>query len=262
MRPKYKKKDFSKENQKKLHDSGRVIIGIRSCEEVFKVRPHSITNVLLKDNWKDSDRLSNLAHLAKTRNIPIHTNNSNKLEQWGSGNQGVVLFSTETPEVNWDILKSKNHGLLVGLDGIEDPHNLGAIVRTSWLLEVDALLCPNDRFVGITPSVSKVASGGLEHVPLHFEANLQTPLNWLKNEGFWIFGLQEEANCNLWEMNFPDKVIFVLGSEDKGLKITSQRLCDDFINIPQTGSGSSYNASVAISLALMEFRRQKNFRFK
>src|SRR5690606_29125276 len=141
-------------------------------------------------------------------------------------------------------------------DQVSDPHNLGAVLRSAWLLKAQAVLVPQDRAVSVTPTVSKVAQGGVEHVPVVEVSPLDQELKRLKDLGFWIFGMSHKATGSLFTMKLPDKVVWVLGAEGSGLRKPVEKACDELISIPQTAADASFNVSVAAGLALAESYRQ------
>ena len=146
--------------------------------------------------------------------------------------------------------------MVLALDGVEDTQNLGAVLRTSWLMGVNGIIIPEDRAVGLTASVHKVACGGAEHVPIHRTNQFNTPFEHLKKAGFWVFGLSHTAKRSIYDLQIPEKVIWVLGAEDKGLRTTTEKACDELVYIPQVSPTASYNVSVSAALALAETKRQ------
>jgi 23S rRNA (guanosine2251-2'-O)-methyltransferase len=171
----------------------------------------------------------------------------------------VAVLVGETPELDLDALTNEppeKKTILVALDEITDPHNVGAILRSSWLMGVKGLLIPEHRAGGLTPSAMKVASGGAEHVPLLTVGNLQQELKYLKDKGFWIYGLAGEGKGELGQLRINEKVVWVVGSEEKGIRSSVRGVCDELVKIPQTSAEASYNASVAAAIALYETSRQ------
>jgi 23S rRNA (guanosine2251-2'-O)-methyltransferase len=193
---------------------------------------------------------------AKLKQIPVEPKPPGVLDKLGSGNQGVACLVSETPRVEWSSLKGKSRSIILALDGLEDPQNLGSILRTAWLTQVDAILIPSDRSVSLTPTVAKIASGGAEHVPVEEVSNMGETLKAAKEDGYWIFGLAEQGANKIWDLQMPDRLIWVIGSESSGLRTAIARACDELVNIPQAPSGSSFNASVAAAIALYETNRQ------
>ncbi len=210
----------------------------------------------LKVDFESSQQLSALAASAQHFRIKIHTRSPGQLDQIGSGNQGVAIAVTENPELDWSKLEAEGSKVVLICDGLEDPQNLGAILRTAWLTGVDAIFIPEDRAVGLTPAVCKIASGGAEHVPVEVVSNLATEMKRLQDLGFWIYGLSEKGTRKPWEFKLPEKTAWVIGSEGSGMRITTERACDELVRIPQVASGSSYNASIAAAMALSETARQ------
>jgi 23S rRNA (guanosine2251-2'-O)-methyltransferase len=212
----------------------------------------------LREGYEESATLVSIAELASAMDagIRIMSRTQGQLDGLGSGHQGVALMSVENPEINWEGLAEPGKKTLLILDGIEDPHNLGSMLRTAWLTGVSGVLIPEDRAVGLTPTVCKIASGGAEHVPVESFVNLASIMQKLKDVGFWVYGLSEKGERKPWEFSLPDKVAWVVGSEGAGMRITTERACDEVVRIPQVASGSSYNAAVVAAMVLMETCRQ------
>lgn len=237
-------------------DKARWVVGIHSCEETLKVRPKKVRELWLRDDLASNAALRQIAETAERFRTPVRMKSLAQLDAVGSGHQGVALAVEESPEWLAQDLKSIEKCLVIILDGIEDPHNLGSILRTAWLVGADAIIIPADRAVGVTPAVCKVASGGAEHVPVETRASLTAEINDLQDAGFWIYGLSEKGKSRPWDLKLPQKVAWVIGSENTGLRITTERACDDLVRIPQATTGSSYNAAIAAAMALAETVRQ------
>jgi 23S rRNA (guanosine2251-2'-O)-methyltransferase len=235
--------------------SWRIVIGQHAINEVLQVRPKAILQAWLKQGWESSQDLRDLNEELKKLKIKSEIKPMGVLDRFG-GHQGAALMLEEVPELNWAALESQQHSKLLILDGIEDPHNLGAILRTSWLMQVDGILIPADRSVGLSPGVHKVACGGAEHVPVEICPNFSNPLEKLKKMGYWVFGLSHLGKKTIFDLKLPEKVVWVVGAEDKGMRTTTERLCDELVSIPQVSAAASYNASVASAMALTETFRQ------
>lgn len=244
------------ESEISRNDKARWVVGLHSCNETLKVRPRSVREIWLREDWQSSQQLRDVAETAERARIPIRAKSTGQLDHVGSGHQGIALAVLESPELDWESLKSPGQKIILALDGIEDPHNLGSMLRTAWLTGVTAILIPEDRAVGLTPAVCKVASGGAEHIPVESFSNLPSALEKVKEAGFWVYGLSEKGQRKPWEFNFPEKVVWVVGSEGNGMRIPTERACDELVRIPQVSTGSSYNASVAAAMALSETCRQ------
>jgi 23S rRNA (guanosine2251-2'-O)-methyltransferase len=234
----------------------RAIIGNHAIMEVLKVRPKSLKQVWLKQGWESMSDLNELGQEMKSRGVKIESVPAAFLDKVSPSHQGAAVFSDRTPEVNWELINKAETGRFLVLDGIEDPQNLGAILRTAWLMNVLGVMIPEDRSVGLTATVHKVACGGVEHVPVERTSNFANPLEDLKKNGYWVFGLSHEGERDLFDLQIPEKVVWCIGSEEKGLRIPTERLCDELIRIPQLSAAASYNASVATAIALTETYRQ------
>ena len=243
--------------QGKVLPEGRIVVGIHAVKEALKVRPRAISELWLRDKYADSQQLNDLAEIAALSGVPAVTKSAQAMDRIIGSHQGIMAFLTESPQFDFNKTESLKYSTLLVLDGVEDPHNLGAVLRTAWLIGVNAVLIPDVRSANLSPAVSKVAQGACEHIPVVAETSLQTTLEDLKSKGYWIFGMSHTAPQSLYESNIPDKVVWVLGSESHGVRKPLERLCDSTVSIPQTEDSASYNVSVAAALALGETFRQR-----
>ncbi len=147
--------------------------------------------------------------------------------------------------------------VIVVADGITDPHNLGAIVRTAEAMGAQGLVIPQRRAAGVTSTVLKVAAGALEKLPIARVVNLARSLERLKEDGFWIYGTAGESSQSIHTVKFPNATVLVIGSEGEGLAVNTKRYCDELVSVPLQGSTPSLNASVAAGMALYEIYRQR-----
>jgi len=252
--------------QKKLRSGhqARQVIGIHAALEAIKIRPSKITEIWLREGSDRSADHQPFIEFAKNKKVRLHFKPQPVLDKVASSHQGVYLLVSETPEIELNDLippadQPEARQLVVALDEISDPHNVGAILRTAWLMGVKALLVPENRSAHLTPAVIKVACGGAEHVPLVICKNLAIDLTYLKDNGFWVYGLAGETKNTLWGTQFHENVVLVVGSEEKGLRSTTSQVCDELLSIPQTVKGASFNASVAAGMAIYEVvRKHKN----
>lgn len=237
----------------------RTVVGIHACREVLKVRPSKVSEILLRRDYERQQDLHYFAEWAKKNGKRVQVRDEGALNKIAASHQGVAVVVTETPELDLDALfqaPPEKKIVLLALDEITDPHNVGAILRTAWLMGARGVLVPEHRAGHLTPSSMKVASGGAEHVPLMVVRNLQNELKLLKDNGFWIYGLAGEGRATLAQTRFNEKVVLVIGSEEKGIRASVRGVCDELIRIPQTAPDASYNASVAAAIALYETTRQ------
>jgi 23S rRNA (guanosine2251-2'-O)-methyltransferase len=241
---------------------GRWVIGLHAAQEVLKMRPHAVKRMLIREDWALTPQLKELHELAGYNDIQIQEKSSGQIDgllsaaQAGGGHQGILLIVSGRPEIDWKSLETKEQSVLLALDGLEDPQNLGSILRTSWLMSVDGILVPQDRAAGLTPTVSKVASGGAEHVAIESVSNMGSEFKHMKDMGYWIFGLSEKGEKTIWDLKLPEKIVWVIGNEASGMRVSTEKFCDELVRIPQAETGSSYNAGIAAAIALAESARQ------
>jgi 23S rRNA (guanosine2251-2'-O)-methyltransferase len=176
--------------------------------------------------------------------------------------QGVAAQVAAYSYLDLDTLIEKakaatDHPVLIAADGVTDPHNLGAIIRSAEALGAQGLLIPHRRAVGVTSTVAKVAAGALEHFAVARVVNLNQSLEQLKQAGFWVYGLAATASKPLSTVEFSGPIVLVVGSEGTGLSLLVQRYCDQLVSIPLKGKTASLNASVATGMALYEVYRQR-----
>lgn len=231
----------------------RWVVGQHAAYEAIKIHPEWVDAVhVQEDRQRD---LQSIEQICAAKKIPMRLQSKKYFGSMPDGHQGVAVTMTARPRWN-EATAKKSVSLVAFLDGITDPHNLGAILRSAWLLEVDGIFIPKNRAVDLTPTTCKVASGGAEHVPVeavHFQSQIQ----WFKDQGYWIFGFSEESKTILPQHKFPEKSAIIIGAEGKGIRSSTENFCDQQLRIPQAESGSSYNASVAFALSAYEFQRQK-----
>lgn len=237
--------------------NSRVVVGTHAIQELFKTNLSKIQTVWLQKGFESSEELRELEETCRKNRIPTEIHSKEQMQKEFPPHQGAVVFADARPRLDWNALAEKSESIVLFLDGIEDPHNLGAILRTAWLMGVDALFIPQDRSVHLTATVHKVACGGVEHVPVEIVPSFQSSVEKLKEMGYWIFGLSHKSSKVLYNFKFPEKVVWMVGAEDKGLRSTSERLCDEMARLPQLSADASYNASVATALALGETSRQR-----
>jgi 23S rRNA (guanosine2251-2'-O)-methyltransferase len=234
----------------------RVVVGNHAIKEALSVSSKKVKMLWLKNSWETSADLREIEEFARARKIKIELKQDPVIDKFGSSHQGAALFVDGAPAFNTKKIEKQDKSIILMLDGIEDPHNLGAIMRTSWLTNVHGVLIPGDRAVGLTPTVHKVACGGVEHVPVVETSNFTQHAEDLKKMGYWVYGLSPRGKRSIFELDLPEKVIWAIGAEDKGLRVTTERLCDELAFIPQASEAASYNASVATAMALTETMRQ------
>lgn len=234
----------------------RKVAGHHSCEEVFKVRPKAIKTVYLKKDYQNSDYLSDFFARSKQLKIHIKLVAPQELDRICEGHQGIVLDVDGAPELDFKALEKKERALIIALDGIEDPQNLGNILRSAWLMGADGILITENRSVGLTPSVCKIASGGAEHVPIESYNQIIQGFEKLKEIGFWVYGLSEKAEKPAYALEMAAKTVLVAGSEMKGMKPQTLKACDELVTIPQVDVAASLNVATSVALGTYEYLSQ------
>jgi 23S rRNA (guanosine2251-2'-O)-methyltransferase len=234
----------------------RKVVGHHSCEEVFKVRPKAIRSVLIKRDYQNSDHLVDFYSRAKQLKLHVKLVSPQELDKICEGHQGICLELEESPELNFKELEKKENALIIALDGVEDPQNLGNILRTAWLMGADGILITQNRAVGLTPTVCKIASGGAEYVPVESYNQIIQGIEKLKEIGFWVYGLAEKAQKPIFSIEMAKKTVLVAGSEMKGMKPQTLKACDELVKIPQTDEVASLNVATSVALGSYEYLRQ------
>lgn len=212
---------------------------------------------------KGDKGLESQMKIARALKIPVEIRDKPWFEKLAknSPHQGIAL---ELPDFEYaifeDMLKwagKREHALLLMLDQIEDPHNLGALARSAEAAGALGLVIPHDRSVQVTPIAEKAASGALSNLPVAKVVNLSRALDQAKEAGFWVYGLAGEATDSLFAEKLSGKVCFVLGAEGKGLRDGVTKHCDKLLKIPIEGKVGSLNVSVAGGVAMFEVVRQR-----
>ncbi|MCY4321367.1 MAG: 23S rRNA (guanosine(2251)-2'-O)-methyltransferase RlmB [Bdellovibrionaceae bacterium] len=237
----------------------RKVIGIHSCREALKIRKaQELKKMYLKQGWEKNSSLRELANLAQVKNLQPEIVSIKKINRLIQSieelHQGVYLEIEHSFDFN-KVSFSESATILV-LDRVQDPRNFGAIIRTAWLMGVSALFISSKNSVGLTPSVVKSASGGVEHVPIFVKDNLSQYLKELKNKKFWIYALDSRSSKLIWDENLKGPKVFILGGEGLGIRKSLKNICDESLSIPQTEKNSNYNVSVVTAIVLSEALRQ------
>jgi 23S rRNA (guanosine2251-2'-O)-methyltransferase len=240
-----------------------VLYGIHSVYEALAADRRHLFEIYIEKK-KKSKRLEAIANLAESRNLALKEVAAAQLNSMAgsTGHQGVAAKVGAYPlaEIG-DILagsRQANGGrFILLLDNIQDPHNLGALIRTAVCLGIDGVVIPKDRSVSPSPSVSKASAGALEHVLLARVNNLVRTVESLKGFGFWVVGLDPAAQQSILESDLTGALAVVIGGEEKGIRPLVKRNCDFMISIPRIGALNSLNASVAGAIAIYESFRQR-----
>ena len=252
---------YSESFSKTLSDD---LIWGRHSTEAALVGGRAIHRIWCTSELRSTPKFFQLLKDQKASGVLVEEVSWSRLGQLTNGavHQGIVLqiAASKTHDLKNLIEACKAFGdssLLLALDGLTDPQNLGAIIRSAEALGAQGLILPQRRSAGLTGSVAKVAAGALEHLPVARVVNLNRSLEKLKDEGYTVVGLAEEGSSTLSEIKFQGPLVVVVGSEDKGISLITRRLCDQLVRIPLKGVTTSLNASVATSIFLYEVARSK-----
>ncbi|MBS1256674.1 MAG: 23S rRNA (guanosine-2'-O-)-methyltransferase RlmB [Deltaproteobacteria bacterium] len=247
----------------KISTQGELLYGIQPVLAALRHRKRQLYELFIKKNTDHSGRLNELRMLAEKFRIPVREMPVNKFSEIcpDAVHQGVALrcgmlrFSSisEIPQLAEDSLS-----LIVALDQIEDPHNLGAILRTCGFFNVNAVVVSKDHSCGLTPVVSKTSAGVAEWLPVISVINLTRFLQQQKSKGYWVVGLAEESSENINELVWDRPLILVMGNEGRGIRPLIRRQCDWIFSISGNPEVSSLNVSNAASIALYHFNTLSN----
>jgi 23S rRNA (guanosine2251-2'-O)-methyltransferase len=242
---------------KHLERSTGILAGVHPVREALRAG-RALDRVLVA-RGAGGPRLQEIVDLCRERSIPVRFEPREALDRVANGaaHQGVVAFGAAQRYASLEDV-AQGAELLVLLDGVEDPHNLGAIVRTAHAAGASAVLVPDRRAAGLTETVAKAAAGALEHLPVVRIGNVAQSLETLKQRGFWIYGLDERAEELYSETAYATPTVVVLGGEGAGLHQLVKKHCDVLVRIPMAGAISSLNVSVAAGVVLFDWRRKKD----
>jgi 23S rRNA (guanosine2251-2'-O)-methyltransferase len=248
------------------------LTGLHAVEEALKAG--RVLERIVIASGRHGERIEELVKLARSRSVPVRFEERAQVDRLAGTreHQGVVALAAAKQALGLEDLlrsgqKEPEHGaggpqgtrtgLLVLLDGVEDPQNLGAVVRTALAAGADGVVIPERRAAGLTESVARASAGALAHLPVARVTNLARAMEEMKEAGYWLVGLDERAEKTYTEVDFTSPVGIVLGSEAAGLHDLVRKRCDFLVSIPTTGPVRSLNVSVAAGVVLFEAIRQR-----
>lgn len=206
-------------------------------------------------------RVEEIVRRAKARGVPVRFEDRQQLDRLAGTqqHQGIAALAAAKPAAALeDLLRARDaQGLIVLLDGIEDPHNLGAIVRTALAAGASGVVIPERRAAGLSDTVERASAGALAHLPVARVKNLVRAMEEMKEAGYWLVGLDERAEKEYNDVDLKGQVGIVLGCEGEGLHELTRKRCDFLVSIPTTGPVKSLNVSVAAGVVLFEVVRQR-----
>jgi 23S rRNA (guanosine2251-2'-O)-methyltransferase len=245
--------------------SANVAYGIHAVRALLSRHPRRVRQLWVAQGGETAVRLQEIRTLAEAADIVMHAVAHEELDRLADGerHQGVVaeiVPRAGDPETQLEeALEALGDtpALLLVLDGVTDPHNLGACLRSADAAGVAAVIVPRDRAAGLTPVVRKVAAGAAESVPLIAVVNLARTLRELKERGLWLVGTADDAPRTLYEADLTGPTVIVMGSEGEGMRRLTREACDDLVSLPMAGAVESLNVSVATGVTLFEAVRQR-----
>ncbi len=232
-----------------------ILIGIHPVAEALRAR-RPLDRVLVAKGAGGS-RLQEIIDLSRRNSTPLRFEERAALDRLAgsAAHQGVVALGAAMQYAELEDVAERAH-MLVVLDGVEDPHNLGAVIRTAHAAGADAVVVPERRAAGLTETVAKAAAGALEYLPVARVTNVNRALEDLKKRGFWIYGVDERGDQDYDRMDYAERAALVFGAEGKGLHQMVRQHCDVLLRIPMAGKISSLNVSVAAGVVLFEWKRR------
>jgi 23S rRNA (guanosine2251-2'-O)-methyltransferase len=232
-----------------------ILSGIHPVVEALRAG-HPLDRVVVAQG-AGGPRLQEVIDLARRAGIPVRFEPRSAIDRIAgtSAHQGVVGMGAARKYTDLEAAAATQ--LVVVLDGVEDPHNLGAIVRTAHAAGAGSVIIPERRAAGLTDVAAKAAAGALEHLPVARVTNVNRSLEDLKKRGFWIYGLDERGDVDYDAVEYGSPTAFVLGGEGKGLHEQVRKHCDQLVRIPMSGKIASLNVSVAAGVVLFEWKRRQ-----
>jgi len=240
------------------------VFGLHAVQAVLKSAPQRVLEVFMVQGRNDQ-KLTKILHMAQSNEISCKIVDRKKLDEMVSeeNHQGVVALckpgEIHDEKFLFELIDNLNEpAFVLILDGVTDPHNLGACMRTAEAAGVHVVVVPKDKSVGLTPVARKVACGAAEVLPLVPVTNLARTLKKLQEKGIWLFGAAGAAEASVYQANLTGNIGILMGAEGDGLRRLTQESCDHLINIPMAGTVSSLNVSVATGVVLFEAVRQRS----
>ncbi|MGB3724669.1 MAG: 23S rRNA (guanosine(2251)-2'-O)-methyltransferase RlmB [Glaciecola sp.] len=238
------------------------IYGIHSIASVLENEPERLLEIMVAKGRND-DRMNNVVNIARKHKISVQFVQRKTLDDKSKGEQNQGIIARAKParvldEADLDVILDKQTSVfLLVLDGVTDPHNLGACLRNADAAGVHAVVVPKDNSVTLTPVVRKVAVGAAETVPLIQVTNLSRTLKHIQQKGVWVIGTAGEADQLIYNTQIKGSTAIVMGAEGKGMRRLTRENCDELVKLPMAGSVSSLNVAVASGICLFEVVRQR-----
>jgi 23S rRNA (guanosine2251-2'-O)-methyltransferase len=242
------------------------IYGINPVKVLLRQPETGLTKIIIASG-RGGAVVAEIIETARQKKIPVEFLVRQRLDELAGrlDHQGVIGLREAFVYADLGVLiknrsKSFNFDLILILDSIMDPQNLGSIIRTAHCLGANGVVIPTDRAAPVTASVIKASAGSAEQLPVARVTNLSQAIDYLKDQGFWVFGAEAHAGTNLREMDFNCPVVLVLGGEAKGIRPLIKKKCDFLLTIPMAGSFDSFNVAVAAGIIQYEIFCQRSMK--
>jgi len=238
-----------------------IIYGIHAVEAALRKQPENVLQVFVQQGRNDN-RIKTILSIAKNSGVSLQAITNDKLKEKcpKARHQGVVaqIRRSQSDAVSLEDILERESVLLLVLDEVQDPHNIGACLRTADAIGVDAVIVSKNRSPALTPVIRNVASGAAETVPYIMVSNLARALETIKHSNVWVIGTSGDCDQTIYTTKASQRLALVMGSEGKGMRRLTREACDELVSIPMQGSVESLNISVATAVCLYEIRRQLN----
>ena len=236
----------------------QVIYGIHPLLEVLQGRNHIIKKIAVASG-RGGESIERILSLAKMNGIPVEVKDREYFNRQAGEkiHQGVMGFCDDFAYGGVDNIIANRHtaleyNVILILDGITDPQNMGSLIRTAHCFGVNGVIIPKDRSASVTAAVMKASSGAAGHIPIAMEVNLANTIEYLKSKGFWVYGADADQGQSIHSLDFRGHVALVMGSEGKGIRPLIRKKCDFLVSVPMRGKIDSLNVSVAAGIILHE----------
>jgi 23S rRNA (guanosine2251-2'-O)-methyltransferase len=246
-----------------MKEKNDILFGFHSVYEALRAEKRKFYSILIS-NKRSQQRTPKIEDIAQKRKIEIEYVDPELLDKMTnfSNHQGLLAKTSFYPvqkagEVAFIVKEKQTPSFILVIESIEDPHNLGALIRTALCAGVDYILIPKDRSVGPNSTVSRASAGAMEHANIFMITNTAAILKSLKENGVWVSGLDADGTTSLFDSDLTGSIALVIGGEHKGIRPLVKKECDFLLSIPNKGNINSLNASVAGGIAMYEALRQR-----
>jgi len=249
------------DTKRERRDLGQQVEGRRAVRELLVAGRRRVHDLWLSSDADDASVVAEIVELAEQAGVRIRRVPADQIERRArtGAPQGVVAFAAPVPTADLDELLADPRAFLVALDGVTDPQNLGAVMRSAETAGATGMILPTHRAVGLTPAVAKAAAGALEYLPVAFVSGVPGALDRARRAGVWCAGLDAGGEQSLYGLSVADAaLVLVLGAEGRGLSRLARARCDVVASIPMHGHLASLNVSAAAAVACTEIARRRS----